>query len=154
MYFLPHCLIVERETLSRVKCTWFWKVGHCKMGVCALCFPLGVTFCEVDDNCIQDLNWIFYYLPIYKKWNHCREMERWGWWWGEEFNYFSCHNWQRIIQGPQQSTVMQRRQQHHFDALVFPLGMHFVCALVKLPFFNSSSPACKFIFLIIMIHWN
>lgn len=75
MYFLPHCLIVERETLSRVKCTWFWKVGHCKMGVCALCFPLGVTFCEVDDNCIQDLNWIFYYLPITKngtiveKWN-------------------------------------------------------------------------------------
>ncbi len=28
--------------------------------------------------------------------------------------------------GAQQSTVMQIRQQHHFDALVFPLAMRFV----------------------------
>jgi len=77
---------------------------------------------------------------IVERWNHCRE-GRWGWWWDKEFNYFSCHNWQRIIHGAQQSTVMQRRQQHHFDALVFPLGMGFVWALGKLHFFNSSSPA-------------
>ncbi len=105
--------------------------------VCAFLFWVWL-FCQVDDNWIQDLlNWIFYYLPITKKWNPIVEKDD-----DDAKSSIILHviyDDKESSTGAQQSTVMQIRQQHHFDALIFSFGhaFCFVCPLAKLSKFNN-----------------